>query len=477
MVTWKAAWTIVVVSLLLVSGCLGAAPSTPRNADEDPRVPNGGPDSDQLRQAPDFNHATHAVPQAHTEGHGLSLLGHTSFAGFYPPEVQGGWTEPDVHGTLAAVASLDGALGVTLVDISDPTEPEPVSYIPSGGNDWDARFTDDGDYLFIGCQTSIQDPTTVTGDCRGNRPGDLDPRDPFQAVGISAWDVSDPAEPAFVAFEPASVHNVNTATINGTIYAFTSGGEILRFDPAAGPDDAFELVAEIPVFHDVTVAKHPVTGQWLLYAGEPDDPSINASFTIVDVTDPTSPMVLVEEGPPVMGWHDQAISTTMIDGRVLLVVGGELTLSHQAHPPFPISVIDVTDPTEPRHLSSWTLPVDEVPPYTGFRFSPHNIDISPDGRVAVAWYHAGVWVFDVSNRGLQGNPVTVGFYQPHEVYAPVAPSTVGITDVAVPYVWGPAWDDRGLLVVPDMYTGLYILESNARIPGVEGGSGSFRVLG
>lgn len=469
----------VLIALLLVgsgmAGCLGQLDDDPLETESDDGatdesssfVPEA-PDHD-FTDAMDPNHPDHHLPQLHENSYGLEQVGHQDFMGFYPPHYQGGWGEVDVHGDLAAVASVDGPLGLTLVDISDPSSPEPLSYITSWGGEFDGRFTDDGNYLVFGCQVGsiLGQGAYAAGDCKGNTgPGDPAERtEPIGADGVDsknsvvAYDVSDPENPEQVAYTPTQgAHNVFTATINGTIYVFTDAVEILRFTPEAPEGERLTEVATVQGTHDVAVQKHPVTDNWVLYTGSPEDDSL----AIYDLEDPAAPHPLTKTVPGAVAWHEQTPVPTTVDGRALVIGGGETfsstgdagDASRQR-----LSIVDVTDPADPKTLANWTLPISEQLPYANYRYSAHNVDVTPTGQVAASWYHAGIWVFDISTQERQENPVTLGFYQPHETHSPVAPATFAQLDHAmVPLVWGGQWTDEGRLVVGDLYTGVYTLE-------------------
>lgn len=460
--------TTILIALMTLTvglaGCIGdeadggdTGQAGPADPSERTFVPE--PPSQEIMDQLPVMHADHQNPESHTQAVGLEVEGHTDMTSVHPTTVQGGWTEVDLHGDLAAVASYYGDAGVTLVDVSDPSGPEPVSLIPSAGRDYDARFSQDGRYLFFGCQASeqTQAPQAALGDCTTTTGPDGAQGSQGFTSGVMAYNVSDPEAPTFVGgLEGVATHNLWTETIDGTIHIFTNAVEILAFDPAA--DQPMEQVAQVPGGHDAFVHEHPVTGDILLYTTGGD----GSSFAVYNVTDPTDPQVLVETGPDVVGWHKQVASDTLVDGRALLVVGGEVFADQAGtldgtQPPM-ISVLDVTDPAQPETLSQWTLPVSDLPPWTHYRFSPHNIDISPYGQVYVAWNHGGAWVFDVSTQQRQAEPVTLGFYQPHESPPPLVPTLNPTGDPSIPRVWGGMFDHRGYLVVPDMYTGVYVLE-------------------
>ncbi len=467
----RAAWLALLLVAPALVGCIGGTGEDfDETRGEDPTNASAtlvppAPDRSFV-DAIDPNHADHHLPQLHENTFGLEQVGHQDFAGFYPPNYQGGWGEVDVHGDLAAVASVDGPLGITLVDISDPASPEPVSYISSWGGDFDGRFTGDGNYLVFGCQvgTLLGQGAYTTGDCKGN----TEPHAPTDSVSpggvdsknaIVVYDVSDPEEPELVAYNRTqAAHNVYTRTIDDQIYVFTNAVEILAFHPDAPEGERLEHIANVQGTHDVMADTHPITGDWLLYTGSPED----SSMAIYEINDPARPSPVVQSVEGVVGWHEQTVTPTVIDGRVLLFGGGETFASTGdlgGDPRQKISIVDVTDPANATKLSEWMLPISTQLPYANYRYSAHNIDVTPYGQVATSWYHGGIWVFDVSTQERQEEPVTLGFYQPHEMHSPVVPASfVQLDHGMVPLVWGGQFTDEGRLVVGDLYTGVYTLE-------------------
>ncbi len=446
-----------------LAGCIGSedgtdpsAPSPDDPTHETAFVPE--PPAEDLMDMLPVMHPDHQNPESHAQAVGLTLVGHDSLADITPETKQGGWTEIDIHGTLAAVATYRGDSGVVLVDIADPAAPEPLSFIPSAGADYDARISQDGRTLFFGCQPGDTAPAEGRlGDCLAGFPEGVSPEASEQTSGLVAYDITDPRQPALAGFlGGVATHNLFTTEINGTDHIFTNGVEIVAFDPSQGVEESLSIVAEVPGGHDAYVHEHPVTGDRLLYT------TAGGTFAIFEINDPTNPSVLVEQGPEVAGWHQQRAADQLLDGRAILVVGDEIFQDQggtlDGSPPPVFTILDITDPAQPEVLSEWTLPVSDLPPWTNYRFSPHNIDITPYGQVSVAWNHAGTWVFDISTQERQEDPVTLGFYQPHETPPALAPTINPTGDMAIPRVWGGAFDDRGYLVVPDMFTGLYVLE-------------------
>ena len=416
----------------------------------------------------DPDHANHQLPMLHAGGHGLSLVGHASIGDLLPATTRGSITQVDVWGDYAAVSGMEGGLAFAIVDVTDPAAPKPVSWWPSAADGWTARFSDDGQYVFYGCQMFPAQPgvglaynptSHVLGTCE-------DPSAPHapgqNPAGIVVVDVKDKASPRFVTFLPAGgSHNIFVTAINGTDYVFTASTAILKFDREAG---TLEQVAEVPGVHDATVAKHPVTGDWLLFTG-------TGQLAIYNVNDPANPVPVYEapKEPDFIGWHEQTLVPGLVDGRVVLALGGE-TFRSVGGVPDQVDFLDVTDPANPVKLSTWKPPFQPRLPWAGYLYSVHEMAATPTGQVAVSWYHAGVWVLDVSTKERQAEPVTLAAYLPNEQVS-VTPSTFAQTAVPyVPFVWGAGWDDRGYLVVPDMHTGLYVLEPGWGLhPAIDGG--------
>ena len=456
---------IAVAASLAAAGCITAP-----NAAEVDSEAAAGAWTPFVPVAPEFDwttvvdpdHASHVAPQLHTGGHGLLLSGHAPLDAIIPPTTRGSITQVDVWGNFAVVSGMEGGLAFAIVDITDPKAPKAVSWYPSVADGWTARFSDDGQYVFYGCQMlgELGWPVAqVRGTCEDaeavHPPG-------TPPSGIVVVDVSDKAKPTFVDFlEAGGSHNIFVTAIGGVDYVFTASTAILKFDRAA-----MELtqVAEVPGVHDASVAKHPITGDWLLFTG-------TGELSIYNVNDPASPELVYEgtgeEGWT--GWHEQTLVPGLVDGRVVLALAGE-TFASPSGIPDHVFFVDVTDPAKPTLLSEWVPPFESTLPWAGYLYSIHEMAATPTGQVAVAWYHAGVWVLDVSTQARQAEPAVLGAYLPAGV-PNVMPSTFVQTAVpAVPFVWGAGWDARGYLVVPDMHTGLYVLEPEyGLVPGLDGG--------
>lgn len=411
-------------------------------------VPNGG------------GTPLHSLRELHTGSAGLELVGydplvtgkdHTAYtSGFCAIDV---WS--DGTKTYAAVTHFVGNGGATIVDITDPAKPAVVSHIDSGMVNSDAQFTDDGKYLFLGAYLGVNTPLGQLRETFRQFPvaGAYD----LLADGVSVWDLTDKTKPKYVLFsETGTYHNLFTVTINGTYYLLqTYSNNIYKFDPAGG-GKLVHAAKTSTMVHDMTVARHPITGDWLLYTGK------GQGLQIININDPTKPIDVGTWAAeaPATGWHEQEVINHLVDGRALVIVAGETGGGKS----LPYAVIDVTDPTAPFLVSTWQIPGNPVNPGADDRanfytYSPHEIG-TWNGYVVSANYHAGVWLFDVGSKERMLKPETLGFYLPHEEpvlkLAPQNPRFAFNPDV-----WGSYFDERGYIVTADWGSGLYILKFSA----------------
>lgn len=456
----EAASVSIAILTLVLAGCVGALEGSDAGAaalqDDDPerKMVPAVPDYDFTGAVEDVH--PHDVPALHTAHHNLELVEFDPIMdGLEPSAYASGYTEVDYHHGrgLGVVASLEGQRAATIFDVSEDGV-ETVSHVYSGSENWDVRFSDDGGWLFYGCQGPGRYGAAggPVGGCVSGPMPQTPGMDGYQGSGIVAVNISDPANPEVAAYTPsAAVHNLYTATIDGTIYVANDETEIFSFHPAS---PHFEKASQIPGTHDLAIQKHPVTGDWLLYTGN----SSGDGITIWDLNDPANPQFLSSlnkyNGHQIIGWHEQTPAPTLIDGRHITLAGTESFVGQ----PNPVSIIDTTDPADPKLLGQWTLP-GEYTPQGNYKFSSHNIDVSPTGQVVMGAYHTGVWVFDISTEDRMRFPVTLGFYQPHEISPQAGQQATPYGKLTgSPYVWGAMWTNEAQVLAPDLNSGMYLLE-------------------
>jgi hypothetical protein len=416
----------------------------------------------------------HGAPEMHTIRalhtglrYGLEVVGYNDLTDKLPPGSVGtGWSASGLWHNYACVAAFAGTGSLAIVDIADPANPVVVSQTADAMVNGDCMFTADGNYLFAGAYIGVCAEAGMecpdAGSEAGGVPGST------RTDGVNVWDVSDKANPRFVLWtNTGNYHTLQLHTdpdTNQTYLIQAYAGNIYRWEPDV---PALVLVnTTTPMEHDMWVAQHPITGQWLLYSGAGSD------FVIYDFDDPEHPQELAtwqhdENRTGSQGWHRQEQSTQLIDGRAIVVVAGE---NCGGGGTLPYAIVDITDPTQPTTLSHWEIP---GRPETTDRvhlcdFSPHEFSIH-DGYVATGNYHAGVWVFDIGSAERLRDPVTIGYYLPDKEPAVEGNMGFGAQDLTMvwnPFVWGAFFDERGYIMVGDFSSGLYFLS----LPGVTQGT-------
>lgn len=471
-------------SLALVAGALaGCLGGTQRAAVSD--LPD-------LMDTVVFEH-DHAVPELHAVSHPNAMkVSYAPLLGDDEPFPRFG--ELDAQGDFVYVATLDVG-GFLVVDVSDPANPAVVGRYVAGPQSYgaDVKVSDDGKYAFLATSNYFTRVTTNQTRLQENvenaqRAPGLLAQYPYGManLGIQVVDVSDKTAPRFAAFYPipiAGIHMLAYHRIGGQEYFFTTAlGTALtsavstRLDgtPLQGtvPEDElyrlhiarFERDAPggprvVPVsdymidhgpyyIHDVSVHDDPLTGAPLALLSYWD-----YGLHVLDVSDPASPKLLGKwEGfeLPLAG-NIHTANLGIVGDRRVITATEELYQDPRsvAH----VYLLDATDLGDIREISNLTLPGETT--VDGIRFSTHNHQIV-DGRLYVAWYHAGVWAFDVDTLEKLASPTLVGYYLPHEnvTYGPQAMPRPGSIDV--PDTWDVVVRD-GLVYASDINTGLYVL--------------------
>ena len=357
----------------------------------------------------------------------------TGEAGRSPPPGEG-YVETAVKGGYAYLCRSGPEGGLAIFDVRGDklAAPEFTGFLAlDAGFEPDIEVSDDGNWAFWETQ-------------RAGVPTVPDPAAPLAALprGIHVVDVSDKADPRWVSYTNVPVdgpHSITYANISGEDYVFasvyswqyvgTSVGlptlappgvqrlVIYRLDKTSSPPALVEVSTYIDADaaepnpatpeggkmpHDVSIAVHPVTGRTYAYIAYWD-----LGVVIVDVTDPANPTkVGAASDFGAAGSREIHMARQMeapIDGRVIVVAEPEI--GQQATTGY-MSMIDVTDPTAPVFVSNWKIPGDADS--AGGGRGPHYFDVR-DGRVALASYSAGFWVFDIHDRANLEAPRTVGY--------------------------------------------------------------------
>ncbi len=463
-----------VLTMFLTAGCL-AAETTPEKVALDPEALAAliGTPVEQLHE--------HTDASQHMASFGLELV---NWSPLIPDELGSeGFAGMRIIDGIAYIATDGAHAGFLIVDVNDPTQPKLLSqYSTPGGASQEAVPSWDGNWVFLNLQRQpsaadlVSDPTRGTG------------------TGIQIIDVSDKQNPRFESFVPVEIigtHVMFYTEIEGKPHLVYNGQPLRQGLPTGDvytppPGNSVKIAEFIEVGgvhtlrtvgefrladsltarvsqgcfpHDQWVEQHPITGQILLYIAYWDCGAVT-----VDITNPALPTLLdvdaVMEPSTRNRIHYFRPDPTLRDERVVAWSGPEIDLS-PGEPGY-LRAYDVTDPSDISQIGHWRLPgeVENDKPYI---FTPHNFDYRGD-LLAVAHYHAGVWVLNVSDPTAAH---AVAYYFPHgNEDAPfegeVWRKTPNFPEAYFPNVFESKWfdapDGKTYLLVTERGSGLYVLQ-------------------
>lgn len=404
----------------------------------------------------------------------MRFVAHTTMNVEEPTKAFSYLGEMDTHGNLSVVQVLGrGSMpGFVVLDVSDPHAPTPIgraqmpwSYVV------DVKFSPDGQHVFAASQGGTAG--------RGGHASPAD--DPVSAVltseGFTQFDMSDPTQPRAIAggWVAGGCHMLSVKKLQGelTVFCVADTVQVFRYGEggawtqvgALQPDTAAVsrplqeavaagaaapnvlLLGATP--HDVTVQPDPKDESRMIAAVSYWD----LGLMFYDVTDPVQPTLLGAwggQGAQVYEGNVHGAMLTLHEGKRVAVVGPELL---GATVPA-MWVLDVEDFANPTLAAEWVPPGEHVT--QGLLLTVHQFQLV-DGRIYLAYNHAGVWVLDVASimAGAMENPArpeVLGYYLPHEEVELFNPDAA-----AVPNTWDLNVKD-GYIFAVDRYTGFYVLQ-------------------
>ncbi|HVA14606.1 MAG TPA: hypothetical protein VNF99_15270 [Stellaceae bacterium] len=362
--------------------------------------------------------------------------------------------------------------GWSIVDVTDPTKPRYVKFIP--------LKTDD--------KGIVTQQVTLHGNLMITSLGSFSPeKNPLPAVLL--WDISDPENPKQVGSWQGGERGAHRNSYPGGKYAFLS---------TSYPG----FKANILVILDVSDPAHPKEiGKWWQPGqkdGEPkaeypeglhgpanlspDGKMLSIGYTPdvvnLDVSDPTRPKLIgrLHMTVPFANVGIQSMHTVLpLWDRKLLYVSSEAQKPECKDDGMDFAaMVDNSDPAKPRLISIFPTPrPPKGLPYTDFcdkggRFGPHNTSQEihnpaiqhPGNIMEVAWFNAGLRVFDISDPRL---PTEIGYFIP-----PERPNLPGGQSGphASPINWSEeiAVDARGNIFMNDDKWGLWIMRYTGKQP-------------
>jgi uncharacterized protein (TIGR03437 family) len=392
--------------------------------------------------------------------HNLELVGRMALGPGFNADV---W----VHRGFAYVGTWGGAsrcpaLGVKIVDVTDPAAPSFVGTVAAQPNtrseDMVVRSVSNslfrGDLLAVGQQMCLHLP---------GQPGQH---------GVALFDVSDPRNPRELSFfdsgeESHGVHELDlVARPDGRVLVLAASLARLRILDVSDPRNPRQLSD-----WNITerLGEPPSSSKFVHSATASADGMMafvsywDAGVIILDISDPANPRYLGRTGfAP--GEEGNAHSVSISPDQRLLLTADEDTNAGSATAGFNdwgfLRLFDVSDPAAPRQLGTFLTAnarTDRVhgPPDGGV-YSIHNPVLAGDLGY-LSWYSDGIRVVDLVNRSAPlevASYVPIGAADPFGVFAPLA------------QMWGVYVDgERNLIFASDMNYGLYILRPAAPNPG------------
>jgi hypothetical protein len=404
---------------------------------------------------------------ARSEISGLELVGYTDVAG-----------RPAFKLALAEVGGrwylYCGHLwhrGWSVLDVTDPQEPEPIAFVPGPDNTWTA-------------QVNVADGLMVTALSRIPPVWGGDPHRPFEEAAL-VWDVRAPAAPRLLSQirlgGTGSHRNFWAGGRYAQLAANASGfsGYLHVVADLGDPEQPIEVArwwvrgqrdGEVPEAGDDGLSLHGpayVTGDraFLSYGG--------AGMILLDVSNVDRPRLVsrFRVAPPFRGGlHGAGVHTAFpLERRGLAVVNGEAHAERCAEPLNFAGIVDVANENEPRLLS--VLPQPRPSAGTAYasycdkggRFGPHNTHL-PQGRpehedrddlVYLTWFNAGLRVYDIVDPR---QPREIAHFVPPDPETRIGPlpASALVTqseDVLV--------DRRGFIYLSDKNQGIFVLRRTA----------------
>ncbi|MFC5133633.1 MULTISPECIES: LVIVD repeat-containing protein [Haloferacaceae] len=390
--------------------------------------------------------------------------------------------------------------GWSIVDVTDPTDPELVRFVEGPDNTTTKQIqVADGKMI-----TALERPGT-TDPAHGES---TDPSKPYE-TGAYIWDVeTDPTDPELLGHYETGGRGTHRNFYNGGDYAFMcvspEGFEPTLEDRTIDPVKNFHLriidisdpsePTEISTFmwpgqHPEDDSEKPRTRYFHGPAYAMDDRAYlsygRVGMVTLDISDIENPELVTNLGlGEGLGGYNGVHSYIPIPGTDLAAINSEAIhegypLDHESGDPLGYTfLVDISDEDQPhfegtthhgpRVVSSMPNPIPEPDaPYDSYfdkpgRFGPHNqhhprgedCRLHQSNYLVMTYFNAGVRIFDISDPAV---PQEAGYFvpsDPEKRYGPRPRNELGsqVEDVAI--------DSRGYIYCTDPNRGLMIFESD-----------------
>ena len=359
--------------------------------------------------------------------------------------------------------------GFSILDVSNPRDPKPAGFVPTGRNTLNLHLQVYDNLLLVVDSANLFSiygswEAYYAQSMRGWSTNSFGQRGVDFLAGMRVYDISTPAEPRQIGYLEVDGLGLHRIWFDGGRYAYASAlleGYtdhillIIDMNDPTRPVEAgrwwipgmWRAGGESPTWTSGRFAlHHAVVADGIAYGSWRD-----GGMTLVDVRDPAHPELLAHRNwrPPFGGGTHSALP---LPDRDLLIEADEAVLDNCADGTKHTWVFDVREKTNPISIATFPIPSDAAYCRLPGKFGPHNLHENRNGTfqssevIFATYQNAGLRVFSIANP-----------YRPEEIAAfvpsPERDRPIASADVFV--------DKRGLVFLTDAIGGLHILEFRA----------------
>ena len=366
--------------------------------------------------------------------------------------------------------------GVSVIDVRDPRNPEPVNFLPTHKRSWSVHIQTANDLLLVVEEFNfysvyVKETEYYGHSIEGVHSSKFGKRGEDYSAGMRVYDISDPAHPRAIGFMEVEGLGLHRIWWIGGRYAYASAlldgytdhiFIVIDMENPAKPQEVgrwalpgmWAAGGETMALPGRVALHHAVIDGDVAYASWRD-----GGLTLLDISDKTAPKLISHTNwsPPFAGGTHSALP---LSDRGLCVVADEAVLDIDQEPMKYTWVVDIRVPQNPVTIATFPTPCDQDYVAKGGHFGPHNLHENRPGTfqsseiIFATYQNAGVRVFDIRN---QFQPQEIGFFVPSapEQWLDTRPDrhrVIHTCDVNV--------QKDGLMYITDYNAGLYILQWN-----------------
>ena len=370
--------------------------------------------------------------------------------------------------------------GLSIIDVTDPTRPQPVNFLPGPPNTDAGQVSLHGDLLVWGMSRPLSPALLSGGVARQRAIEPPSPPDRTYQEGAHLYDISDPVHPKFLSKWEGGATGTHRNGYPGGKYAFMTS-------TAPG------FSGNILIIVDVSDPVHPKeAGRWW-YPGQKDGEtppsSVLSSFHGPVNLSPDGKTISTGYTPAVVNLDVSDMAHPKLIGQTVMVQPFAEVGTQSVHSVLPLwdrkllfanseslrveckeglqwgALFDNSNPAKPMLIS--TMPIPVPPPDAPFRdfcdkggrFGPHNTnqeihlpDVEKPGNlIYLTYFNAGLRIFDIELPRL---PKEAGWFVPPN---PDRVMTAQGGALKVNQTQDVLVDTRGYIYITDSAWGIWVL--------------------